>query len=214
MILVTSCKTSNDVVSSKLIQKRKYRSGFYVNNNKKEKEKRDELLITNQEVLYTDEVLVENGSNLESFLEIENNQIEKLRKEKEAKKVSSLNSDDELEISSNKASKKMTKLDKKLQKFKKNKSYFANGDDPPKKKLEIIGLIGFISVILAIILAFTGLWLAVLILFGLALLLSIISLTRFGSDKNKFYGKAFPIATLVILLLFIGLLVLYAIAYG
>lgn len=36
-ILVTSCQTTNSVVSNRLIQKRKYTSGWFVKNNKKQK---------------------------------------------------------------------------------------------------------------------------------------------------------------------------------
>lgn len=41
MVIVSSCKTSSDVVSNSLIQKRKYTKGYYVHSPKQTKVKQE-----------------------------------------------------------------------------------------------------------------------------------------------------------------------------
>lgn len=76
VVLMFSCATSNDVVSGRFIQKRKYNDGFYIANgkrfNKTDKVKTDQ----NDELVYTDsntETTVEAPVKNEAPVELQNN---------------------------------------------------------------------------------------------------------------------------------------------
>ncbi len=223
IILVSSCKTSNDVVSTKLIQKRKYRSGFYVNNNNRAKEKKDDLVFTGQEDLFSDAVFVENNSKSEAFFELEIDRTEELIKKEESNEVNPEKKGNELASSSKKVNKKAAKLDKKIQRYKKNLSSFENGDDPPMKKTEILGLLSFIFAIVGIVslligILVGGVGLAFIILELLAIIFSIISLSRHNNDPNKYKGKVYAKAglwiPLISLMVAAAAIIIYILAYA
>ncbi len=217
VIIASSCKTSNDVVSDNLIQKRKYRKGFYV--NKKSKVKKNDLVFTGQEDLSADGVFVENNSKSEASLELENDKIEELIKKGESYEVNSERKGNELASSSSssskKANKKAAKLDKKIQRYKKNLRSFENGDDPPMKKLEVAGLVGLIALILSVVMVVIESPLIAVLLMVLALILSIVSFKRFRENSDKLYGKAFPIITISLFgLIVIGLMIAIVVAFS
>lgn len=220
LIIATSCKTSNEVVSDNLIQKRKYRKGFYV--NKKAKVKKDDLVFTGQEDLSADAVFVENNSKYEASFELKNDQTDELIKKEESNKVNSEKESTEL-ASQKKVNNKAAKLDKKIQRYKRNLRSFENGDDPPMKKIEILGLLSFIFAIAGIVSLLLGallggVGLAFIILELLAIIFSIISLSRHNSDPNKYKGKVYAKAglwiPLISLMVAAAVIIIYIFAYA
>lgn len=72
VVLMFSCATSNDVVSGRFIQKRKYNDGFYIANGKRfnktdkvKTDQNDELVYTDSKTETTKEAPVKNGAPVE-----------------------------------------------------------------------------------------------------------------------------------------------------
>ena len=208
LILVSigySCKTTQNVNSEKLIQKRKYRSGFYVNNHKPAKLKKDDLIFLNQEISSTKKLVGEENSNLDIISTNEKTRTEKTNK---PERVNSKNDDPIQEISVENRSVKQFKLNKRLIPIKNKKELVLASDDPPKQKLEPVGLIGLVTMILGIILIITvsPFWIGGILVF-LAIILSLVSLSRITKSNGTLKGKWFALSSLI--LAGIGLLALF-----
>jgi len=211
LILISSCKTSNDVASNRLIQKRKYTKGFYVNNHNNPKTKKDKILIEDTNTP-TEDLLVENTIDTQSKKGV----IEKVGKNKRAEKPNDMlvvSSDEGISESVVMEKKELTKWDYRVTPTKNNKYKKVKYDNPPTtKKIEPLGLWGFITEALGfgMLLLFLAMaWsfataaafyfvfaLAILILAGL--ILSIISLIKFEQEPDKYKGIFLPITALVL----------------
>lgn len=196
--LVFSCKSSNDVVSNKRIQKRKYRKGFYVDKKKKKKEERDEKTIA----LLSEKAVVENEKadmnpiltstiNNDNRKELKTNKSDCKTKEIEFKKLSRENNQVAEKEKSNKLNVKHLAFKEKIIRGR-------------KRKMEPFGLISFLLLITFFVsfivlgLASAGaagggavLGIALLIILGLSLVFSIISLIRFKKNPTRYRGKVF-----------------------
>lgn len=191
-----SCKSTQNVYSEKLIQKRKYRSGFYVNNHKKVKGTKDDLHILSQEISSVEELVTEENSSLEPIAENQNSETNETNKPEKVnyKKVGS-----SPVISLEKGSVKSVNLNKRLIPIKNKKELVLSIDDTPKQKLDPVGLIGLIVMILGIILFTTVslLWIGGMLIF-LAIILSLLSLSRITKSNGTLKGKWFALSSLIL----------------
>jgi len=195
LIFVSSCKTSSDVVSNGLIQKRKYTKGYYVKSIKKNKTKHEKLVISKS----IEEQAIENIPAIQPDVRTEMARVETSKSDKTSKqKRKSLNDDriaitlkDILGESKNVTSKKLAKLNQKIaRKFSQQDPPIQNYT-PPTKKLEVLGLVSFISGIISLLIA--------PIFFGVAaIILSVISLVKFSNNPGKYKGKGWAIVGLVL----------------
>lgn len=209
--MASSCKTSNDVVSNNLIQKRKYRKGFYVNSHKNPKSKKDKILVEDTNTP-TEDLLVENTINTQNRKVVQEKEG-KVRREEKPNDMPVVSSDEGISESVVMEKKGLTKWDFRVTPTKNNKYKKVKYNKPrTSKKIEPFGLWGFISEILGIallFLAFAMAWgatgsfiyvvfaLAVLLLLA-GLILSVISLMKFKQEPQKYMGKFLPITALVI----------------
>lgn len=193
-----SCKSTQDVSSEKILQKRKYRSGFYVNNHKRAKLKKDDLIFLNQEISSVEELVVEGNLTRDPIRENDNAQIKKTNI---AEKFNPKDAENNLEILLEDERKKPAKLDRKLVLNKNKKGSILISDDPPQKKTELNGLLGFIFALLGVVsliisLIISGfsaipIFAVFLVVVSLGLILSLISLKRFKNFPNQYRGKDF-----------------------
>jgi hypothetical protein len=86
-------------------------------------------------------------------------------------------------------------------------------DDPPKQKLELLGLISFFIMILGVLLAILAPGTFVVILLLIAILLSIISLIKISNSNGELKGKGWAIAALILSSVFLITIFLWVLAW-
>jgi len=195
LLFVSSCRTTNDVVTKGLFQKRKYTKGFYVNSHKRSKVK---------PVKFSNSIATVSTSSSINRLKID----EKVYAGKKAKKIkfSKLKRvkepDDRIAITLRGILKESTvETRRKLERINHKLMRKYAQQDPPvryidqetgvKKKLEVLGLVGFIAGVVSLIIG--------PLLFGLgAFILSVISLSKFTKYPGIYKGKGFAIAGLIL----------------
>lgn len=195
IIMAFSCKSSNDVASNNLIQKRKYMKGYYVNSQKPIKNKQKEIIITeisnkgNNELDFVDDY--NNDTELESQIDLteifDNSKKENLKNDDRIQ-ITLKGIINESKIQSNK---KLDKLTKKLVKKLSKRTLLYPDDDPIIKKTEPLGLVGGIIGIVSL--------LVLPLFFGAAaIVFSAISLSKFSKNPELYKGKGWAIAGLIL----------------
>jgi hypothetical protein len=182
-----SCKSTNNVSSEKLLQKRKYRSGYYVNLPKRSHSSIGEYSPSRIE-LKTPESKSMGAENLQ---EVDFSTV----MDKEAKKE---------ETSNIAESKRKINKEQNIENYSDTKNIIVTSnregvyfDDPPKQKLELLGLISFILMILGVFLVLTDVAPYGAFVLIAAIILSIISLIKFSKSKVALKGEGWAIATLL-----------------
>jgi hypothetical protein len=202
VLIVTSCSTSDKVVSENFIQKRKYNKGFYVNTNEKKNRIKDSdnnklssepnyLSETNKEIIDTQNQPENNVSNEVNHDLLIASTDDNFLPPEEKISFNSTNDDNSIRTKlEGKIEKSKDKLQKKLNKHvnKLSKSNLTNDGEP---KTEGLGLAGFIT-------GLVGLFIFG-ILFGLiAIIFGAISLGKINKNPDKFKGKGFAITSLIL----------------
>lgn len=195
LIFVSSCKTSSDVVSNGLIQKRKYTKGYYVKSNKQTKSKKEKRIVSKS----IEEQVVANIPAIQPDVRTEVVRIETSKRDNTSKqKRKSLNDEriaitlkDILGESKNVTSKKLTKINQKIARKFSQQDPLIHNYTPANRKLEPLGLVSFFSALIGLF--FAG------ILFGTAaVVLSIISLNKFSKNPGMYKGKGWAIIGLIL----------------
>lgn len=208
LFIITSCSVSDDVVSSKFIQKRKYNKGFHLNKKKRTEkgpkyEKTHHDLVTKKEKTQSNknrDALKSNYTPDESNDILTASSTDFLSSEP----TSNFNNNDEITNNPIKSKIKIKRLEKLKRHFHEEN---LNTDEPPK--LHWAALTGFIV-------SMVGLLIAPILLGITGIVFSSIGLSKI--KKENFKGKGFAIAGLIIgivdvVLIFLILALLLS-AYG
>ena len=195
LVFVSSCKTSSDVVSNGLIQKRKYTKGYYVKSIKKNKTKHEKIVISKS----IEEPAIEDIPAIHPDVRTEVARVETSKRDKTSKqKRKSLNDDrititlkDILGESKNVTNKKLFKLNKRITRKFSQQDPPIHNYTPANRKLEALGLVSFFS-------ALVGLFIAGLLFGTAAVVLSIISLNKFSKNPGMYKGKGWAIVGLIL----------------
>jgi hypothetical protein len=196
LVMVSSCKTSNDVASNKLIQKRKYTKGFYVNSHKRDKSKPAKTTVSYSKNEIEKELI---NDKLTSDLIVFNEEIQKSDTQKNSKKKQKYSDEEKIQItlkglineSNEITNKKFAKINKKIARIFTQQDPPVRNMTPAVRKLEVLGLIGFFSGLI-------GIFVAGLLFGSAAIILGIISLNKFSRKPGMYKGKGWAIVGLIL----------------
>jgi hypothetical protein len=199
LTMIASCKSSNEVVSNNLIQKRKYMKGYYVNNHKMARLKPEALVEKESVDIVSEDVLKSNQSisspdNSNSFEKTGDSKFEnipssidnELKDEKIAIKLKVIMSE-----SKKQANAKVEKLNQKILKKLSKNDFVLSEDELVIKKTEPLGIVSLISGVVGLLI--------IPLLFGTtAIIFSAVSISKINKNPQKYKGMGWAIAGLIL----------------
>ena len=197
LLILSSCSTSNDVVSNKKVQKRKYTKGFVVKKSDKKffnnlsfknvelHAKSDKIAEDKTDIFLAtiDASVIEHKWNKPEFVNFDTKNLKKQKTTKAIKGLQLLRLKNHL--------KKSDSDTKTLFSLKKPKEKLNTNDGEPEPKVHWAALTGFIT-------SLVGIFVSPILLGILSIIFGGIGLSNIKKNPEKYKGKGFGITALVL----------------